>query len=210
MEKRYTPTGRARIETRADGKRMIVGYGAVFYDPDDEGTEYQLWGDTVERIAPGAFDRAIAEDDVRGLFNHDANRLLGRTAAGTMRLSVDAVGLRYEIDIDEDDADSASAARKIERGDLDGSSFSFRGERVTWIDGGDDGPEVRLLEAVELYDVGPVTFPAYQATTAGVRSGGETDEARAGYEQWKAESGRRKAEGLKKRARARLCELDLA
>src|SRR5215475_2335681 len=74
-----------------------TGFAAVFYKDGDPDTEYQLYPDLVERIAPGAFDRAVREDDVRGLMNHDPNLLLGRTAAGTLKLSADATGLRYEI-----------------------------------------------------------------------------------------------------------------
>jgi HK97 family phage prohead protease len=67
-------------------------YGAVFFDPDDSGTEYEMYDDVFERIMPGAFDKALREDDVRGTFNHDSSCLLGRTASGTMRLSVDRRG----------------------------------------------------------------------------------------------------------------------
>jgi HK97 family phage prohead protease len=83
------------VENRAAGKKAIVGYGAVFYSDTDPGTEYWLWGDVVERISPGAFDRALKErHDARGLFNHDPSNLLGRVTNGTMRLSVDRKGLK--------------------------------------------------------------------------------------------------------------------
>src|ERR1700728_2523684 len=86
-----------RLAKRSDGTSEICGYGAVFYDGTPD-TEYPMWPGAVERIMPGAFDRALREDDVRGLFNHDPNLLLGRTASGTMRLRVDDVGLWYSID----------------------------------------------------------------------------------------------------------------
>ena len=75
----------------AEGEQpaKIVGYAAVF----DQ--ESEPLGGFVEVIAPGAFDDVLGAD-VRALFNHDANYLLGRTASGTLTLSVDAVGLRYE------------------------------------------------------------------------------------------------------------------
>ena len=76
----------------------ITGVGAVFFDPRDAGTEFELYEDVRERIMPGAFDRCLRQrQDVRGLFNHDPNCLLGRTAAGTMNLSVDKRGLVVEI-----------------------------------------------------------------------------------------------------------------
>src|SRR5574343_240132 len=100
IEHRFTlcgPQDRAvapRIVRTASGVDRLTGYGAVFFNATNSGTQYKLAARTLERILPGAFDRAIREDDVRGLFNHDQNHLLGRTSAGTMRLSVDSIGLR--------------------------------------------------------------------------------------------------------------------
>ena len=172
--------GGTRIEKRADGTPMIVGYAAVFYRKDDPGTQYSLWAGCVERVAPTAFNNAIAEkQDVRGIFNHNDECILGRTKSGTMRLSVDSTGLRYEIDPlmvgDKIDDEVAALIASIERGDIDGSSFSFRvrGNGVQWTTEkyGDAGVEieVRTLTDLDLFEVGPNVFPAYQATSAGLR-----------------------------------------
>jgi hypothetical protein len=88
---------RITVERREDGKPIIVGYGSVFYREDDPGTEYELWRGFKERIGRSAFDSRLT-DDVRALFNHDTNMVLGRTTAETLKLSVDDVGLRYEIE----------------------------------------------------------------------------------------------------------------
>ncbi|MHB1037539.1 MAG: HK97 family phage prohead protease [Pirellulales bacterium] len=157
-----------RVESRAEGEgKTITGYGAVYYRADDPGTEYELWEGLFERIMPGAFDRAIKEDDVRGLFNHDPNQILGRNTAKTMRLTSDAKGLRYEIDPPDTQLGHDLLA-SIKRGDISGSSFSFVPDRVTWIEEG--ARMIRQIEAVRLWDTGPVTFPAYTATTAGTRT----------------------------------------
>ncbi|MEM9790857.1 MAG: HK97 family phage prohead protease [Planctomycetota bacterium] len=170
IERRRMLTPR-RPEVRAAGADtpgLITGYAAVFYDAARADTEYELWAGFVERIMPGAFDRALAEgQDVRALFNHDANHVLGRTAARTLRLTVDAVGLRYEIDA-PDTQFARDLSTQIERGDVDGSSFSFSPRRTEWIE--TDTLEVREIHDVDLRDVGPVTFPAYTATSAGVRA----------------------------------------
>lgn len=178
--------GTVRIEKRADGKPQIVGYGAVFYRADEPGTEYELWRNAVERVDQRAFANALQRpDDVRGLFNHDPNFVLGRSSAGTMTLSVDNRGLRYVID-PPDTQQARDVMASIERGDISGSSFSFSVNKETWTSC-DDGSEVRTIEDVTLYDVGPVTFPAYEATSTGMRGKaiGEHAEARRAYDGWK-------------------------
>jgi HK97 family phage prohead protease len=149
--------------------KKISGYAAVFYDRSNPGTQYQLWANCFERIRPSAFDRAIAEaQDVRGLFNHDDDWVLGRVSSGTLRLSVDSTGLAYEIDESETDPQWASVCSMVDRGDVDGSSFSFMPTSVTWEQEEIDGVkiDVRWLNDLDLFDVGPVTFPAYSAATS--------------------------------------------
>ena len=186
MERRMTPTGDVKVETRADGGKMLTGYAAVFHRDGEPGTEYRLGPDIVERIAPTAFNRALQEKhDARALFNHDPNMLLGRAGAGTLRMSVDARGLRYEIDLPETSVGQDVAA-SIARGDLTGSSFAFRinGKSGQRFEKG-AGYDVRNILDVDLFDVGPVTYPAYEGTTTGLRSGECNDaiDARAAWQQ---------------------------
>jgi HK97 family phage prohead protease len=173
------------VEKRSDGRHVIVGYGAVFYNPDDPGTEYEAWKGIAERVARTAFDRALKDkDDVRGLFNHDPNFVLGRTTAGTMRLSVDKRGLRYEIDVADTQA-GRDVVTSIGRGDLDGSSFSFNVDDQGWDESNAKRP-VRVIKSVRLFDVGPVTFPAYEATTTGLRANSrEEADVRKSLEEWR-------------------------
>lgn len=166
-----------RMETRRVGDKPVhnlVGYAAVFYDGTPE-TEFQLYDDMVERIMPGAFDKVLAaKEDVRGLFNHDESQLLGRTAAGTMSLKSDDRGLLYNIRLGKTTV-AKDVAAHVKRGDVDGSSFAFRvrGQEFKTA----DGVDIReITEVGPLFDVGPVTFPAYTATVAGYRD--ELDIAR--------------------------------
>jgi len=174
------------IEIRADGeKRTVFGLASVFYD-GTEGTQYELWPGMVERIMPGAFDRTLADgDDVRGLFNHDSNLLLGRTASGTVRLSTTSRGLLYEIDLAESSY-SKDLAIHAERDDVAGSSFGFtvRGERFSR----EAELEIREVTDVRLFDVSPVTYPAYESTSTGIRSE-DLVEVRSAYSAWKRASG---------------------
>lgn len=185
MERRFINTAAAPVSVskREDGAQTITGYGAVFYD-GTPGSEFKLFDDMIERIMPTAFDRAVKEDDVRGLFNHNPDHLLGRTSSKTMTLSVDAKGLRYVI---EPPATSLAAdvVKSIERGDLSGSSFAFIPTRQTWRE--DNGVLYREIDEVQLFDVGPVTFPAYEGSTTGLRSATDAKEARAAGDAWRAQ-----------------------
>ena len=136
-----------------------------------------------ERIAPGAFDNVMG-NDVRGLFNHDINMVLGRTKAETMRIEQDHIGLRYEIDLPNTQV--ANDLRvSIQRGDISGSSFSFDTARVSWIDRPEERMSIRVIEEIAaLYDAGPVTFPAYESTSVEARS-----EFREEMEAWKRSQG---------------------
>ena len=190
IERRFAPADIA-IERREDGTATLRGHAAVWYRKKDPGTEYQLWSDTVEHIEAGAFAKALADkQDTRALFNHDASAVLGRTAAGTLRLSEDKRGLLYEIDLPDTQL-ARDLAASIERGDISGSSFSFTVAREEWKL--EKNREIRtILEVGTLYDVGPVTFPAYTSTDAGIRAAGDCDEARQSRERWRRQQRNRR------------------
>jgi len=161
-----------RVEVRAasaadGGKSRIGGYGALFNSETVIGSWFR------EKIMPGAFAGVIGKDcDVRALFNHDANFILGRSTVGTLRLSEDDTGLQYEADVNAADPMAVGVAARIARGDVSGSSFSFRVKTEEWIypdEGSADLPLRIIHEYAELYDVGPVTFPAYEDTTSEAR-----------------------------------------
>jgi HK97 family phage prohead protease len=174
MDRRFNSRSISVVQ-REDGGNRLVGYGAVFYRSGDAGTEYELPGGIFERIDRHAFRSAIGRDDVRGLFNHDPSLLLGRSGAGTLRLQVDDMGLRYEIDLPNTTV-ANDVAESIMRGDVTGSSFAFA---VTDQEIRKDGEKrVRLLKDLRVYDVGPVTYPAYEGTSVGVRSAEDCQEAR--------------------------------
>jgi len=187
VERRTVGTS-VRIRKRAkDDQPVISGLAAVFYD-GSEATEYKLWEGTYERILPGAFDRAVKEDDVRGLFNHDANLVLGRTTANTLKLRTNKKGLGYQIE-PADTTVQKDVREHIGRGDVSGSSFAFVVTDEVWrketID--DEERYIREITGVRLYDVGPVTFPAYEATSAELNSANHHDGARASFDAWQAE-----------------------
>lgn len=140
----------------------MVGYAAVFekYSAD--------LGYFREKLQRGCFTRAISASDVRALVNHDASQVLGRKSAGTLRMVEDEVGLRVEIDL-PDTTVGRDTAELIRRRDIQGQSFSF----TTNIDQWDWSGETALRTVVEvdqLFDVGPVTYPAYEETSTAMRA----------------------------------------
>lgn len=189
MERRSLPAELASvrvIEARVGSEPpapVIVGYFARYYDPADQGTQYQLYDDLVERIMPGAFDRALKEDDCRALYNHNPDHLLGRCKAGTVTLSTDARGGMYQIKPPGTTLANDVMAN-IRAGNLTGSSFAFVPRSVKYVRPKDGSPNVRELHDVQLFDVGPVTYPAYESTSASVRAAGGNDPLREEYEAW--------------------------
>lgn len=155
------------VEVRAGhedkGKNKITGYAAVFGVPTE-----LFGGEIIEEIAPGAFDD-VMNDDVRVLFNHSPDMVLGRTSSGTCRISVDEIGLRYEVDLPNTSL-GRDLYESIKRGDVSQSSFGFtikdyKTERME-----DGGEKVIITKVGRLYDVAPVTFPAYETTNVNARS----------------------------------------
>ncbi len=165
-----------RAEARDDGALVLAGYAAL-YD-----TETVIGGMFREAIAPGAFAEAVGRDDVRALFNHDPNVVLGRTAAGTLRLWADDLGLRYEVLLDALNPDHVRMHRMVARGDVTQSSFGFEVVAQEWRDTGKAGTlPLRVIRSAKLYDVSPVTYPAYAQTTVTSRDlpGASADDAPA-------------------------------
>lgn len=201
---RATLTSAPAVQDGENATRRIVGYAAVFYDGTPD-TEFAVFDGLVERIMPGAFDEAI-KGDVRALFNHDPNQILGRIKAGTLRLSVDQRGLLYDIALPDTPA-AATVIAAVERGDVSGSSFTFRTRSRKFTMGENGGPDIVELLDLEIFDVGPVTFPAYAATSAGAR-GLELEGIRSAWEVWKIGRSRTSARNRWK-LRARLLELEL-
>lgn len=163
--------------------RKISGTASVTYNRDDSGTQFELWEGAVERIMPGAFQRSLDNNaDVVALFNHDPNKILGRTP-NTLKLTADQRGLHYEIEPNEQSSYTKDVLSSIERGDIKGSSFGFIPRRVNWIMDGDT--EVREIHDADLIDVSPVTFPAYGSANVGLR-GTQLEEVQREYSNWKA------------------------
>lgn len=173
IERRFT-TG--AVELRAEGEgspQKVRGYAATYGNrSSDMGAgSYQMF----EIIERGAFDDVLA-DDVRALFNHDANLILARSKGGkgTLTIGTDERGLFYEFEAPDTQA-GRDLLVSIKRGDVDQSSFAFSvtKEGQAWNEETRDGITIatRTIKKVSrLYDVSPVTYPAYPDATVALRS----------------------------------------
>lgn len=160
-ERRSFPLDEIRIEEKEGEAPLIVGHAALF-----DVLSVDLGGFR-EKIERGAFSKAVGSD-VRALFNHDPNIVLGRTRAKTLRLAEDSRGLAIEIE-PPDTGPARSVVEALRRGDVSQMSFAFRTIRDKWEQVGED-EHIRTLLEVELFDVSPVTFPAYPQTDVALRS----------------------------------------
>lgn len=163
---RSLPAAELRVD-QVDGKRRIVGYAAVFNSLSED------LGGFREIIRPGAFAAALAGADVRLVVNHDPSLILGRTKSGTLRLSEDSRGLRYEAD-PPDTQTARDYLTSIERGDLSESSFRFYmfedpNEGQAWRSE-PTGVVREITKFRKIDDVSIVAYPAYRATEVSVRT----------------------------------------
>ncbi len=148
--------------------REVVGYASVFVDSDGRAALSENLGGFREKIDPKAFD-SVLDNDVRALFNHDPNLILGRTTAGTLKLSVDERGLKYSFTA-PDTSYGRDLMISLERGDVSQSSFGFIVEEDSW-DEDSEGATIRTIKKVgRLLDVSPVTYPAYPDAQVGKRN----------------------------------------
>jgi len=170
MERRSVAVKELRIESGVEGNPkdpQIVGYASVFDTWSEElGGSFPYR----EKVLPGAFAESIVRDDIRALFNHDPNYILGRNKSGTLELAEDQKGLLVKI-TPPNTQWAKDLLVSIERGDITQMSFGFFVLEDIWLES--EGTDVRELLKVKLFDVSPVTFPAYAQTECNIRSAEE-------------------------------------
>lgn len=163
-ERRVFNLTEVRVVPAADGEpSKLTGHAAVFNSLSEV-----LW-DFREKIQPGAFSKTLSDGaDVRALWNHNPDYVLGRTKSRTLSLAEDGTGLAVEI-LPPDTQWARDLMTTIERGDVDQMSFGFETVRDAWSTD-PDGMLIRDLIECKLFDVSPVTFPAYPDTDVQARS----------------------------------------
>lgn len=185
-----------KVELRADSEGALAAPRIVGH-----AIAYESWTTLYEgrylvcreKINRGACKRAIEEkQDVRCLFNHDSNWVLGRTASGTLSLVEDPIGVYIDCKAPVTQTIRDMVITPIERGDVSGMSFAFtcpsggdmvttqmsdgtvvfqtNSQRITLREDGDKTIEEREILDCDLFDVSPVTYPAYDSTDVAIRS----------------------------------------
>jgi uncharacterized protein len=164
LERRFLPMDGAELRADDTG-RKLAGYAAVF------NSEAVIGGMWREEVAPGAYAKTISEHDIRALWNHDPNIVLGRNKATTLHLWEDGHGLNAEI-VPPDNEWGRPVFDAVKRGDVTGMSIAFRAVKQEWVHPPEGSRELpkRTIREAKLYEVSPVTFPAFESTTVGIRS----------------------------------------
>jgi HK97 family phage prohead protease len=154
-------TNSVDFEVRAEGDGMsFTGYASVFNSPSED------LGGFIEYVAPGAFKRSLqSRNEVKLLWNHDSGEPLASLRGGTMQLVEDNRGLKVTAQL-PNTTRGRDIAELLRTKVIDSMSFGFNVIKDSWSSNG----QTRTLESVRLFEVSIVSFPAYEATTAQVRS----------------------------------------
>ena len=162
VERRVIQLGAGEIRAKKSGDvTRLTGYAAKFNVLSRD------LGGFKEKINPGAFGASLRDGaDVRFLFNHSADVVLGRTASKTLEIGEDSTGLWFDGKMPNTGA-ARDLVELIDRGDVSEMSFGFRTIKDDWEMMG--GMPVRTLHAVDLFDVSVVTFAAYPETDVATR-----------------------------------------
>lgn len=177
---RTVRTALTQFETREDEGQepTIEGYFSVF------NSIYEIAPGMTESVAPGAFSRSLQGGDIRALINHDSTLVLGRTKAHTLELHEDERGLWGKITVNPNDRDAMNLYERVKRGDVDQCSFGFVITKEE-TDFRDDGSVHWTIQDVDLYEVSPCTFPAYEATSIAARTAERDELQKRSLQAWK-------------------------
>jgi uncharacterized protein len=171
LERRFSKGAEVRAVPLPEADKLtIAGYAAVFNE------DFVIYEDedfrVTETITPGAFT-SVMGDDVRCLFNHEPDHVLGRTGNGTLALMQDDKGLAFNNDMDTETRIGRDVYQFVKRGDVSGCSFAFIVAEDTWSDEERYG-KIQVTRVItkmsQLFDVGPVTYPAYVQTSVDART----------------------------------------
>lgn len=153
-------------DMRATDANEIIGYALKFNEYSEN------LGGFFEVIKPGSLDGVLEKSDVRALFNHDPSKVLGRTGAGNLKLEIDDVGLKYTITPDTSITYVRDLMANIKSRNITQSSFAFRAkfDGYEYVEDEERGTVKVITKFDKIFDISPVTYPAYHNTETSVRS----------------------------------------
>lgn len=153
--KAFFPSGLA-VRAEDDGSKYIEGYFVVYNQ------ETELWPGWFEQIAAGALDDAIRDNDIRCLFNHNSDHVMGRKSAKTLELRSDNYGLWGKVKINENDTMANDVYARVARGDISGCSFGFYPADEDYSIENDIWHWT--VKRADVFEISICTFPAYPQT----------------------------------------------
>lgn len=161
IEKRFN--GDHEIRTENGDSKQIKGYAAVFNSIAKITERFH------EKIANGAFSESIGKNDIRALWSHNPDAIIGRNRNGSLQLREDNHGLAFDLTLPNTTLGN-DVHENVRSGLVTGVSFGFRVKKDSWERGTDGAPHVRTLEIVDLVEISPTAFPAYEQTYVSARS----------------------------------------
>ena len=155
------------LETRViddnSTEKIISGYINKF------NTRSQYMG-FYEEVATGSFDKTLADGhNIFAMFNHDDGKILGSTKANSLKLSVDEIGLHFELRINDKISYANDLYELVQEGSVDGCSFGFYVLDDSWVTT-TEGIDLRIIKEIELIETTITPFPAYLDSEASCRS----------------------------------------
>lgn len=190
MNKKLVLFRSEQLKSSSDDDMTVSGYFAVFDQPTE------LCPGENEVIKKGAFTASLKKEEVVALWNHDSQKVLGRTSNDTLELEEDEHGLRGTLHI-APTTYGKDVYQLIKRGDLAGCSFGFYVN--DYQDVAKDGSVTHEITKAQLLEVSVVTWPQYEQTEIAIRS--RTDSAnfyREAEKKKQKEFQIKKARGLQK------------
>lgn len=165
-EIRYLPISQMQIRKNENDetKLSVVGYVVKFNERSQ-----LLYDEFYEKVARGAFSKSLEDNTIKALWDHNTNLVLGSTRSKTLRLKEDDTGLYFELDLPNNEI-GKNAYESITRGDVDGVSFGFFVRDDGWEYKKDEDVYERTLLDIDLREISPTPFPAYENSEVNKRS----------------------------------------
>lgn len=164
-ELRYLQIQNMEVRNKSDtNEKIVVGYVVKFNERSQ-----LIYNEFYEKVSKGAFAKSIEQNTIKALWDHNTNLVLGSTRAGTLKIEEDDIGLKFEIILPNTET-GRNAFESIQRGDVDGVSFGFYVRNDNWEYLKDEDIYERTLLDIDLYEISPTPFPAYETSEVAKRT----------------------------------------